>query len=153
MYISKKTREVVRLKFGGLCAYSGTVLESDWQVDHLKPLIRGYDGAPRFPERHSIDNMVPSQKIINHYKGTLDPETFRSWYLGGLHERLKKLPRKTRVKNTRNRKRYLRRVASFFDITPDTPFSGIFYYEIHKPQHGTIRGNTRRKIKKISTTN
>lgn len=39
-YISKKQREEIKQKFEGLCAYSGTPLEDDWQVEHIKPLVR-----------------------------------------------------------------------------------------------------------------
>jgi len=40
MYISKKNREIIKNKFGGKCAYTGTELKEDWQVDHIKPRIR-----------------------------------------------------------------------------------------------------------------
>lgn len=84
MYISKKDREIIRLKFNGKCAYSGTDLEPDWQVDHIKPIIRNWwTNSAVFENEHNIDNMYPSQKVINHYKGSLDLETFRSWFMGG----------------------------------------------------------------------
>ncbi|HQU96708.1 MAG TPA: hypothetical protein PLU58_12030 [Saprospiraceae bacterium] len=35
-YISKKQREEIKQKFDGLCAYSGTPLEDDWQVELIK---------------------------------------------------------------------------------------------------------------------
>jgi len=80
MYISKKNRELIKQKFNGLCAYSGTVLEDDWQVDHIKPLLRGRrKNKMLFEDRDCIENMIPCQKIINHYKRALDIETFRSW--------------------------------------------------------------------------
>ena len=98
MYISKKKREIIKNKFQGLCAYSGTPLEDDWQVEHVKPVIRNWwAGTSVFPEAHTDDNLVPVQKIINHYKGSLDLETFRDWFLGGLHERLAKLPKNPRT--------------------------------------------------------
>lgn len=43
-------RERIYNKFGGLCAYSGTPLEDDWQIDHICPVIgctyggEGYSG-------------------------------------------------------------------------------------------------------------
>jgi 5-methylcytosine-specific restriction endonuclease McrA len=129
-YISKKDREIVKKKFNGLCAYSGTPLEDDWQVDHVKPLIRNrWVGGCLNPDDHKLENLFPTQKIINHYKGSLDLETFRSWYLGGLDTRLKKLPKKTRVESTKRRKKYLHKVAEYFDISEDKPFSGAFYFE------------------------
>jgi 5-methylcytosine-specific restriction endonuclease McrA len=131
MYIKKKDRELVRLKYDGLCAYSGTPLEDDWQVDHYEPLIRDpWTGEPMHPERHSIENMVPAQKIINHYKGSIDAETFRRWLLGGLHERLQKLPKNPRTEKSVKKKAYLLKVAGYFNITPDTPFSGKFHCDL-----------------------
>ena len=80
-------------------------------------------------ENHNLDNMVPCQKIVNHYKGSLDLETFRTWFLGGLHERLKKLPKNPTAEKSIRRKAYLLEVARLFDIRPDKPFSGKFYFE------------------------
>ena len=81
MYISKKDREIIKKKFGGKCAYSGTELKDDWQVDHIEPQFlfkEGYmQGNP-----NNIDNLVPCQRIINHYKRALPLETFRTWFLG-----------------------------------------------------------------------
>ena len=42
MYISKKNREIIKQKFNGKCAYSGTNLEPDWQVEHIKPVRRDW---------------------------------------------------------------------------------------------------------------
>lgn len=130
MYISKKDRELIRNKFGGKCAYSGTDLLDDWQIDHIKPVIRNwFSKGAMFEDCHNIDNMVPCQKIINHYKGSLGLESFRSWFLGELHIRLSKFPKNSNSPKTLNRKKYLMEVASFFDITVDKPFSGVFYFE------------------------
>ena len=129
MRISKKTRELVRLKYGGLCAYTGKPLGDDWQVDHIKPLIRDFDGRPREEGRTGIENMIPALKIVNHYKGGLDIETFRNWYLGGLHDRLRKLPKNPKAPASIRKKRYLLEIAEAFDISKDKPFSGIFYFE------------------------
>lgn len=130
MYISKKDRALIKQKFGGKCAYSGTELEDDWQVDHVAPVIRnwGTKGAV-FEEAHNLDNMLPVQGIINHYKHSMSLEEFRTWYLGGLHERLKKLPKNPKTEKSIKRKAYLLKVAAFFGITPDKPFSGKFYFE------------------------
>lgn len=130
MYISKKDKETIKNKFGGKCAYTGTDLKDDWQVDHIKPLVRNWwNNTVMFPDAHKTDNMFPVQKIVNHYKGSLDLETFRTWYLGGLHERLKKLPKNPTVKKSIKKKNYLIEVASLFGITEDTPFNGVFYFE------------------------
>ena len=130
MYISKKNRELIRLKYGGKCAYSGTDLEPDWQIEHVKPVVRNwFDGTMIFKDDDCLENMVPVQKIINHYKHSLDLHEFRTWLLGGLHERLKKLPKNPRTEKGQKRKDYLLKVAGYFGIEPDKPFNGKFYYE------------------------
>ena len=130
MYISKKDREIIKQKFGGKCAYTGTELKDDWQVDHVEPLIRNWwTNTAMFECNHKLDNMFPVQKIVNHYKGSLDLETFRTWYLGGLHERLNKLPKNPKVEKSIKRKAYLLEVAQLFGIEIDKPFSGTFYFE------------------------
>jgi len=129
MYISKKNREIIKQKFGGRCAYSGTILEDDWQVDHVEPLIRNWwNNTAENSDAHNIDNMFPVQKIINHYKGSLDLETFRTWFLGGLHNRINK-PKNPRTEKSIKRKEYINKVASYFDITEEKPFDGLFYFE------------------------
>jgi 5-methylcytosine-specific restriction endonuclease McrA len=134
MYVSKKNREIIRLKFGGKCAYSGTDLEPDWQIDHIKPVVRNwFDGTMTFEKDDCIENMVPVQKIINHYKHSLNLEVFRTWLLAGLHNRLKKLPKNPRTEKGQKRKDYLLKVALYFGITEDKPFSGKFYFETVTP--------------------
>jgi 5-methylcytosine-specific restriction endonuclease McrA len=125
-----KKRKLIFDKFGGKCAYTGTDLKDDWQVDHIKPRIMyeigsyPYEGNP-----NDISNLVACQKIVNHYKRALPLETFRTWFLGGLHERLKKLPKNPKTEKSHKRKAYLLEVASLFGISEDTPFSGKFYFE------------------------
>lgn len=125
--MTQKKRQEVYDKFGGKCAYSGTPLENDWQVDHLESLfsfrLSGENG------RDDIENLVPCQKIVNHYKRGLTVESFRTWYLGSLHERLRKLPKNPKNANSIRRKEYLLKVANLFGITPDKPFNGVFYFE------------------------
>lgn len=135
MYISKKDREKIKQKYGGRCAYSGTILESDWQVDHIVPVIRNWWTSDcESPESHKLENMVPTQKIINHYKGSLSLEMFRDWYLGGLHQRLRKLPKNPRTEKSIKKKEYLIKVAGYFGITPDAPFTGLFYMELESAE-------------------
>ena len=130
MYVSKKNREVIKMKFNGKCAYTGTELKDDWQVEHVKPLVRNWwTNTAMFPDAHNIDNMVPVQKIVNHYKGSLDLETFRNWFLMGLQERLKKLPKNPKVEKSKKKKEYILEVARLFGIDVNTPFSGKFYFE------------------------
>lgn len=129
--ISKKDREVIYAKYNGRCAYTGTELKGDWQVDHIQPIIRLIDKGMYHDDRHVIGNMVPAQKIVNHYKGGLDLETFRDWYMGGLHERLRRLPVNPRSEKSIKRKAYLLEIAGLFGITADKRFEGKFYFEKH----------------------
>lgn len=134
MYISKKDREIIRNKYGGKCAYTGTDLKDDWQVDHIIPVRRNLFGTGALGEdNHSIENMVPCQRIVNHYKHSLLLEEFRTWLLGGLHERLKTLPKNPKTEKSAKRKAYMLEVAGLFGITPEKPFSGIFFFETLKP--------------------
>mgnify|MGYP003434777171 FL=1 len=125
-----KKRNIIFNKYNGKCAYCGTELKDDWQVDHVKPRIMfeigsyQYEGNP-----NDINNLVPCQKIINHYKRALDLETFRTWFLAGLHVRLKKLPKNPKVEKSIKKKAYLLEVAYLFGISEDSPFSGKFYFE------------------------
>lgn len=121
------------MKYGGKCAYSGTELESDWQIEHIRPVVRNwFDGTMNFKNDDCLENMVPVQKLINHYKHSLSLEEFRTWLLGGLHNRLKKLPKNPRTEKGMKRKEYLLKVAGYFGITEEKPFSGKFYFEIIK---------------------
>lgn len=55
-------RERIYNKFGGLCAYSGTPLEDDWQIEHIDPVIRNWEGTMLFKEADKEANMVPEIK-------------------------------------------------------------------------------------------
>ena len=126
----KTNREIIKNKFDGKCAYTGTILKEDWQIDHIKPKIMYKIGSyPYEGDPNDISNLVPCQKIVNHYKRALPLETFRTWFLAGLHDRLKKLPKNPKVEKSHKKKAYLLEVASLFGISEDTPFSGKFYFE------------------------
>lgn len=122
MGMKKELREQVYNKYDGLCAYSGTRLEDDWQPDHLVPIRNG--------GTNDIENLMPCQKILNHYKRALTLEMFRVNWLGGLHKRIPKLPKKPRTEKGKKRKAYMLKLARYFNITPDKPFGGSFYFEI-----------------------
>jgi hypothetical protein len=127
----KPTREQVFNKFGGLCAYSGTPLEQDWQIEHLTPKWMFIEGKAKGDPNH-IDNLLPVQKTINHYKGGLRLDEFRNWYLGELHLRLAKLPKNSKSLKAIKRKEYLLKVAAYFGITDKKPFNKVFYFETNK---------------------
>jgi 5-methylcytosine-specific restriction endonuclease McrA len=77
--ISKKTRELVLNKYGGKCAYCGCDLTlSTMQVDHIKAVYASSlenDGVET--QDDSLENLNPSCRQCNFYKGTLDIEQFR----------------------------------------------------------------------------
>jgi len=125
--MSKYHREDIYNKFKGKCAYTGRELEKDWQVDHITPKYR-YKWGIVGGESDNETNLIPTVRIVNHYKRGLDLEQFRKYMLN-FHLRFKKLPKNTTVKSTIKRKEYMNTIASLFDITIDKPFSGIFYFE------------------------
>lgn len=120
-------RDKVYSRFGGKCAYTGTPLKDDWQIDHLIPKRHFKDKVLKGVD--DIENLVPAQRIINHYKRGESLKVLREWKLGKLHERLKKLPKNPKSPKSIRRKEYLLEVAELFEITEDKPFSGRFYFE------------------------
>lgn len=125
--MTKKKRQEVYDKFDGLCAYTGKPLGDDWQVDHLESQFSFFSSGKNGQD--DIDNLMPCQRIVNHYKRGQKLETFREWYLGKLHFRLKYLPKNPKSERGIRRKEYLLKVADLFGITEDKPFDGKFYFE------------------------
>lgn len=126
--MNKKVRSAVFNKFNGRCAYTGKPLDSTWQVDHAIPAYLYYMGAvPGNP--NDIGNLLPTFKIINHYKrAQYNIEHFRRYMLL-FHERLQRLPKNPRSDKYIRRKVYMLTIADLFDITSEKPFSGKFYFE------------------------
>lgn len=111
----------------------------DWQVDHMTSVYKQTYEAHYTSSRpeeinekikkvHHIDNLVPTLRIVNHYKRSFDLEGFRR-YMTNFHKRLAKLPKKTSVDRTVKRIEYMNKVAIAFGITTDKPFTGVFYFE------------------------
>jgi len=122
-------RERIKQKYNGKCAYSGTELEWDWQIDHIKPVIRdSFCKVPLFKDADTEANCVPCQKAINQYKHAYELETFRG-LLMTLHKRIKPTPR---TPERIARKKRLMKVAGYFGITAEKPFDGIFYFETRR---------------------
>jgi len=87
--LSKKQRQEVYDKYHGHCAYCGCVLEyKDMQVDHIesryKAEYRGEDVD------NSIENLNPSCRACNFYKGDKTIERFRKDITESLLPNLKK---------------------------------------------------------------
>jgi hypothetical protein len=130
MYISKKDREIVRNMLDGKCAYTGTELLPDWQVDHVSAVRRNWwlNNSAMFEANHNLENMLPAQRIINHYKHSMDLEQFRD-FMKDFHIRISKLPKNPKIVKSIKRKAYMLEIARLFNITPDKGFSGLFYFE------------------------
>lgn len=62
-------RSQILEKYNGRCAYCGTKLVKDWHVDHIKPQWAG--GSNEF------ENLNPSCKECNNYKGAANLEEYR----------------------------------------------------------------------------
>lgn len=69
--IPKKLREQVYVKYDGHCAYCGCELEyKDMQVDHIRSVF--WDTAHNHwvdKQDDTIDNLMPSCRMCNFYKG------------------------------------------------------------------------------------
>lgn len=132
-------KEKIYNKYGGRCGYCGEPLQDNWQKDHMDSQ---FTLSRLYSERdvHDIDNLMPSCKECNHYKRSLSvsncsPEE-KTWkeYMMTFHIRLGKLPKNTSVEKTKKRIRYMWTIANKYNITPDKPFSGTFYYETIEKQ-------------------
>ena len=78
--ISKQQREAVFNKYGGRCAYCGCELTlRTMQVDHIKAVYTSsLENNNVETQDDSFDNLNPSCRQCNFYKGTLDIEQFRN---------------------------------------------------------------------------
>jgi hypothetical protein len=77
-------RALVRAMYGGRCAYCGCELPERWHVDHLKPVRRRRFASPgrssmRLPQRHRLDNCMPSCPPCNIDKHARSLEQWRAW--------------------------------------------------------------------------
>lgn len=123
--MNKKIRSKIYDKYNGRCAYTGKPLDDDWQVDHMESK---YGSIWSHENVENIDNLMPSLRIVNHYKREYGLEGFRDYMLN-FHKRLAKLPKHTSLERTKNRIEYMHKVADAFGITVDKPFEGKFYFE------------------------
>lgn len=122
-------RERIKNKYNGLCAYTGKELGDDWQIDHAVSVMRSKMWLHgRDFDHNSEDNLSPVLKIVNHYKRSFDLDGFRKYMLS-FHERLSRVPKNPRSSKGIKYKEYMWKVADAFGITPEKPFSGVFYFE------------------------
>lgn len=94
MKLTKKQRSLLRMKFGGKCAYCGCELpEKGWHADHVKPVYRKLEFGERqpngqrkivgtgdhwAPENDTFENLVPACAPCNLFKSVFDIEEFRN---------------------------------------------------------------------------
>lgn len=86
--IPKRQREEVFNKYGGRCAYCGCELTlRTMQVDHIKAVYTSsLENDNVETQDDSFDNLNPSCRQCNFYKGTLDIEQFRKKIMTTLYE-------------------------------------------------------------------
>jgi len=137
--MKKGDRVTVFNKYGGRCAYCGCELNDKWQVDHAISRNYWFYFDVNNPKAvNNIENLMPACSECNHYKRSLCVESvgnhtgFRN-YMKGFHKRYGRLPIKSIRPQTEKRKAYMQAIADKYGITKDIPFSGIFYFETHKP--------------------
>ena len=123
-----KKRDIIFNKYHGKCAYTGKPLPDDWQIDHMIPKCETLQMYHTIKNHNDIRNLLPTLKIVNHYKRGLNIEGFRD-YMESFHIRLAKLPKNPKVAKSIKRKAYMFEVAEAFGITIDKPFDGIFHFE------------------------
>lgn len=118
--IKEKIRIQVWNKFNKHCAYCGIKLEyKDMQVDHLHPFARKHQERDLDPNR--FDNLMPSCRSCNYYKGTYSLERYRK-SIHGVQATL-----------LRGASKFLVKLAVRYGIIEFKEFDGIFYFE--KIQH------------------
>lgn len=114
--ISKKIRETVYNKYNGHCAYCGCEIEmKEMQVDHIVPKRRGYFQYVLEAGSDNIDNLNPSCRMCNYYKGMSNIEVFRN----KLKEIL--MPNVQRP--------FIFRLAEKYGMVEVKEWDGKFYYE------------------------
>ncbi|MCK5610551.1 HNH endonuclease [Candidatus Pacearchaeota archaeon] len=79
--MKKSEREKIRNMFDCKCAYCGKDLEKTFHVDHVKPVMRGWNENWKHRSiragKDEIDNMVPACPRCNRWKATFTVEEFR----------------------------------------------------------------------------
>lgn len=114
--ISKKIKETVYNKYNGHCAYCGCEIEmKDMQVDHIVPKRRGYFQYGLEAGLDNIDNLNPSCRMCNYYKGMNILEVFRNKLKGTL------MPNVQRP--------FIFRLAEKYGMVEVKEWDGKFYYE------------------------
>lgn len=110
----KNKREIVYGKYNGHCAYCGCELRiEDMQIDHINPKYRSIIKGKAIDD--SLDNLNPSCRQCNFYKGANDIEEYR--------ERIKTQLQRTCVEH------FQARLAMKYGIITHKEWNGKFYFE------------------------
>lgn len=136
--MKKSQRQEIFNKCNGRCAYCGWDLDSTWQVDHMISKQYWFYIDTTDPKSvNRVENLMPSCVVCNHYKRShcvndnYEHVGFRTFMMK-FHIRLGKLPKKSMRAQTLKTREYMMRIAERYNITPDKPFSGVFYFETLK---------------------
>ena len=88
MRLTKEQREVLKGKYGGVCAYCGSKLGDRWHADHLQAVRRESEyvkgvglvktNGMKFPELDTLENLVPACKPCNIDKSVYPLEEWRA---------------------------------------------------------------------------
>jgi 5-methylcytosine-specific restriction endonuclease McrA len=137
MKLNKKQRELLKQKYGGYCAYCGTLLGDKWHADHLKPVMRLSEivrvdkpnqtyifkptGVMLKPENDTEDNYMPACVACNLHKTNMSLECFRKC----LQNHLVTLNKSVAHSIYRHAKR--------FGLVSETPKEIVFHFEKYLP--------------------
>lgn len=106
--LTKAERKLIHSRCNGRCAYCGCALKyKDMQVDHVVPLSNGGEDT--------LENMLPSCRSCNHYKGMFGLEDFR--------ERVEDMP-KVLMRDSVTYKNAVR-----FGLVKPDQHTVVFYFE------------------------
>ena len=106
--LTKQQRTAILQKYNCKCAYCGEdITLKTMQVDHIHAIYNGGD--------NEVENLNPSCRACNFYKGAMDVETFRKALL-------EILP-KTSIKT------FPTRLAIKYGMIEVHPWDGKFYFE------------------------
>lgn len=109
--MKKSIRDTIFKKYNGKCAYCGIDLVKGWHVDHILPRINGGND--------NLDNLNPSCKDCNNYKGGCNLETFRMYAKQMFNEKLEYLFKsKTKMQ-----------IAINMGVIKYNSWDGVFYFE------------------------
>jgi len=128
MALKKSERELVRMKYGGRCAYCGCELPKVWHADHFVACRRDLvavtisTGTYKLqsvgsgkPEANTIENFMPSCAPCNISKATYSLEGWRLY-----------LAQQIEFLNEYNKKY---RMAKAYGLIEETGAQVVFYFE------------------------